>query len=431
MTDDLILWNFTFMQFVRKSMGSNSLSIDHELPVSLPHTRTNPYPAIFSFINFFKESRRRISKSKTPNLPSIFSIASPATNSVSIRKNFLAIVAIHFFVFLYGANVAYSDNTTNRLGLDIVPIGSPNWGSRVNGNFQIIDAFAGVTSTTNTFISSNVFTGYVSFTSTINLQNVQQGSGQCLGVSTSSDVVYVPCGGDNAYVRNGYSSRFMQNFNVTTYTNALDAILEFSYQPPSISLGSSPGAEVLELGTGISTITLSAITVETSSPIVTLAFKKGGTVFYNYPSPSPTGGTESYTDTATLTATTIYTATVGDGSGSTTFNSITFTFVYPFYYGVGAQALTGSQVQSLTKFVQVKQNITTSTSPNNQVYYFAYPQSYGSLTSIIDQNGFNTTAGYTQRSVTLTMMDSTMQPYYIYEFNTLTTQTNFKNTYNF
>lgn len=222
-----------------------------------------------------------------------------------------------------------------------------------------------------------------------------------------------------------------QNFTITKANLMATLGIGPVYAGPAVSLGTSPSAEILELGASLTNVALSAFTVENSSPITTLAFKKGGTTFYNYPSPSPTGGSQSYTDMATLTATTIYTATVGDGSTTNTSNSVTFTFVYPFYYGVGAQALTGAQVQSLTKVLQVKQNTTVITSPSNQVYYFAYPQSYGSLTSIKDQNGFNVTSGYTQRSVTLTMLDSSSQPYYIYEFNTLTTQTNFSNTYNF
>lgn len=204
-----------------------------------------------------------------------------------------------------------------------------------------------------------------------------------------------------------------------------------TYVAPTISLGTSPSAKAVELGTTLTNVALSGFTVEGSSPILSVIFKRNGTAIYSVPSPHSGGGTEMYTDTATVNATATYTATVSDGQTTQTSNSVTFTFVYPFYYGVGAQALTGAQVQALTDLVQVKQNTTVTTSPTNQVYYFAYPQSYGALTSIKDQNGFNVTAGYTQRSVTLTMMDSTSQPYYIYEFNNLTTQTNFANTYNF
>jgi hypothetical protein len=203
------------------------------------------------------------------------------------------------------------------------------------------------------------------------------------------------------------------------------------YVAPAVTLAASPSAETLELGTTLSTVTLSAFTVENSSPITSVVFLRNGSSIFSVPSPHSSGGTEVYADTSGVTATAVYTAKVSDGITTTTSNSVTFTFVYPFYYGVGAQALTGAQVQALTDLVQVKQNTTVTTSPTNQVYYFAYPQAYGSLSSIKDQNGFNVTAGYTQRSASLTMMDSTSQPYYIYEFNNLTTQVNFGNTYSF
>ena len=238
--------------------------------------------------------------------------------------------------------------------------------------------------------------------------------------------------GSTPYIRSGYSSRFSQTFNVAASTQALDAIFNFTYQAPNLTLATTPSGSVKELGTTFTNLALSAFTIETSSPITTLAFKRNGTVFYNYPSPLSTGGTDSFTDTTTVvSATSVYTAVIGDGTSNTTSNSVTFTYVYPFYYGVGASGLTPAQVQTLTKLVINPANTTTVTSPTSQVYYFAYPQTAGSLISIIDQNGFNTLAGYTQRSVTMTMLDSTTQNYYIYEFNTPTTQTSFSNTYKF
>jgi hypothetical protein len=99
-----------------------------------------------------------------------------------------------FISLLFLAASVFADTTTNRMGLTIPTIGSPNWGPKINGDMQIIDAQSGVTSTTNTFVSSNVFTGYTQFASTVNWQNVPHGTGQCLGVNTSSNTVYVACG---------------------------------------------------------------------------------------------------------------------------------------------------------------------------------------------------------------------------------------------
>lgn len=99
---------------------------------------------------------------------------------------------------------------------------------------------------------------------------------------------------------------------------------------------------------------------------------------------------------------------------------ITHTFVYPFYYGVGAQGLTGAQVGALAKIIQTQQNTTRAFAPVNQVYYFAYPAAYPNLTSIKDGNGFNITADWTLHNpVVITGLDGSPQNYKVYEFNNL------------
>jgi hypothetical protein len=99
--------------------------------------------------------------------------------------------------------------------------------------------------------------------------------------------------------------------------------------------------------------------------------------------------------------------------------SASFTFVYPYYYGPGAVGLTAAAVAGLTK------DIRTSTASLNrvftatagQVYYFAYLASYGALTSILDENGFETIGDWTLRTEDITGLDATAQSYRIYEFD--------------
>ncbi len=106
-----------------------------------------------------------------------------------------------------------------------------------------------------------------------------------------------------------------------------------------------------------------------------------------------------------------------------------------FYYGVGAQALDVAGIQALTKFWEPRGSKTLLFSPINQVYYFAYPQSYGDLVSIRDTNGFNITTDWTKtvRTFTLSLPNYAggTSPYNVYEFKNLTTQTNFDITFNF
>jgi hypothetical protein len=106
-----------------------------------------------------------------------------------------------------------------------------------------------------------------------------------------------------------------------------------------------------------------------------------------------------------------------------------------FYYGVGAQALNVAGIQALTKFWEPRGSKTLLFSPNNQVFYFAYPESYGNLVSIRDTNGFNITSDWTKtvRTFTLSLPNYAggTSPYNVYEFKNLTTQTNFDITFNF
>lgn len=112
------------------------------------------------------------------------------------------------------------------------------------------------------------------------------------------------------------------------------------------------------------------------------------------------------------------------------------TWYCPFYYGVGSQGLSVSQLQQLTKAVVSKSNKTYTFSPSNQVFYFAYPQSYGQLISILDPNNFETISDWTLRTETFIpnppyFKNTVNVTYYVYEFKNLTTQTNFNITFKF
>ena len=107
----------------------------------------------------------------------------------------------------------------------------------------------------------------------------------------------------------------------------------------------------------------------------------------------------------------------------------------PFYYGVGAAALSVASLQGLTKQVVGKSNKTYSYSPTGQKFYFAYPAAHGYLTSIKDPNGFDITSSFavTTKSFTVNSpnYEGATMNYYVYESITLQTQTNFAITFNF
>jgi hypothetical protein len=112
----------------------------------------------------------------------------------------------------------------------------------------------------------------------------------------------------------------------------------------------------------------------------------------------------------------------GTSNGGTPQNrdvALSYSFVYPYYFGADVPSLTAAQVAGLTK------QVINSTASANRVYsfdvgdvfYFAYPASYGALTSILDENGFENLSNFTLRTENITGLDSTPVSYRIYEFN--------------
>jgi hypothetical protein len=107
----------------------------------------------------------------------------------------------------------------------------------------------------------------------------------------------------------------------------------------------------------------------------------------------------------------------------------------PTYYGVSAPAATVTTIQGMTKAVQAKANRTYAFSPTVQVFYYAFPASFGVLTSILDANGFETIGDWTLRVENFLNnspdYEGITTSYNIYEFNNLTTQVAFNNTFIF
>lgn len=107
----------------------------------------------------------------------------------------------------------------------------------------------------------------------------------------------------------------------------------------------------------------------------------------------------------------------------------------PSYYGVGAIGLSVAEIQQLTMVNVAKGDKAYNFSPTSQVFYYAYPASYGDLTSILDDNGFETISDWVKTTRSFT----SNPPYYtysttdynVYEFDHITTQVDFTNTFKF
>ena len=151
---------------------------------------------------------------------------------------------------------------------------------------------------------------------------------------------------------------------------------------------------------------------------------------------SPTGLGLLYTNS--LSDRTLHFSVVFQISGTQTSQDVA-KFTPPTFYGVGAaNALSGANtvVDLATLFPGskalrlTKGQANVSFSPVLQRYFWIYPASFGALTKIVDQNGFDVTASFTQSTKSFTLIDgSTSESYYVYESNADTTQTNFLLTF--
>lgn len=110
---------------------------------------------------------------------------------------------------------------------------------------------------------------------------------------------------------------------------------------------------------------------------------------------------------------------------STISQTRTVTYVYPFFHGMSATdySTTGDLYSDggITTLVATGGNKSLSISGNLKYIYFAYPASYGDLSSIIDGNGYNVTTAFTKYTRTQSSVGWSSVSYNIYRTTLLTT----------
>lgn len=223
----------------------------------------------------------------------------------------------------------------------------------------------------------------------------------------------------------GISALTGAQFTSNGLKDTLDKIIRITYTPPTIVLSMSPAQSVREKGTVISSVDMFATITKKSNNIGVVRYYRSGVLVNTNNSPSPSGGVDNYTNNTAFSDNLSFYAEVDDilasGNGPTTVqsNTVSFPFVYPYYSGAGAPGRTPAQVAAMTKDVRastasLNKSFTTS---NGDVYYFAYPASYGALTSIKDENNFETFSDWTLTTANITGLDGNAVSYRIYEFN--------------
>ena len=196
-----------------------------------------------------------------------------------------------------------------------------------------------------------------------------------------------------------------------TTMEVLESIL-FPYQKPTVSFAISPSTTIYESGTTVSSITFTINAAKKSNDIQSIKVYDGSTLLTTITSGVATGGTFTYTYSCNITSNTTLKVEVSDGT-STASATKNITFGYKSYYGFVADgvaiddtAIKGLQNSSL----KTSKALTYSgiTCVDSRIVY-AYPQSQGLLSSILDGSGFEYIDSYDCATIAIDGVN-----YYVY-----------------
>jgi len=228
--------------------------------------------------------------------------------------------------------------------------------------------------------------------------------------------------------------------NVNVGGNNLFEFIEnyfFPFVPATISI--SVSGTVFEVGTN-NNININGTTTANDETIFSNGtLKRDGIDIYLFGSNLSFSTTDNFSPTTQQTINYRAYQDVGNNGNSTTIqsNNIQVNSVYTFLYGVSSANLEsgGTAIYTaLNKLVQLKSNKTVVLNGTNGYIYFAYPSSYGNLTSILDQNGFEQITAFTKYTATVTSVglpNNYSVTYYIYKLNNITSPTNWSYQFKF
>ncbi len=231
-------------------------------------------------------------------------------------------------------------------------------------------------------------------------------------LATNADLTYTNENGTTAAVGGIAAGTTFENESIVS-------ILENLLYPMAISFkATANGAGTYEKGVTVSP-TFTITVTQGASEVESVGIYSGSTLVSS--TAAAQAGTQTgVTLTNALSTTTTLKATAAGGKQSVTSSTLTWTFIDAMYYGAVSSAPDSSDaVKALTKLVKRKasQTVSFTTTSAAGKYCFAYPASYGALSSILDGNGFDNTSDFTQSTVTVTTTAGESVSYYVYTYN--------------
>lgn len=212
----------------------------------------------------------------------------------------------------------------------------------------------------------------------------------------------------------------------TTFTEFVQKLLITEIAPTTSFTASGSG--VKEVGTSVTpTLTLTISSAGTGTPTA-IKFYSGSTLLDTQEYVSGTN-TYTYTMESAITTTTTVKGVLeykkSDNTNASIEKSASYTFVMASYYGAVTTAPTDKAgIIALTKNVKNTKALTTTFSLSNQRSCYAYPASFGNLTSIKDANNFEYLSSYTKTTVIVDEVN-----YNVYTLTDPVTASGFKQVY--
>lgn len=176
-------------------------------------------------------------------------------------------------------------------------------------------------------------------------------------------------------------------------TNLEDIIKDIlvKYQPPAITLTTTPATKLYDIvNDSISTILLKGAVTKKSKPVTKVSFYVGDTLLNEVTTGVADGGNfqYQYNPATPIRSDVTFKATTTDGQQSTN-SSVTIKFVGKSYYGICDASVSDPDETTIKSGSNTLKDTKTYTysgiTTNWGKVFYAYPKSFGALTSIKDE----------------------------------------------
>jgi len=226
----------------------------------------------------------------------------------------------------------------------------------------------------------------------------------------------------NGFITDGTIANLI-NEKFSTLSDKIDLI---NYRVPEIGITLSPTKNVYKYGEVVNGALLNTTLSKKTKDLTEIKYYKDNNVIETKPITTQIAN-DNYVDGSTIQDSTSYYTTISDGTTVVKSDTVSYTFVYPYYSGnvTDGLVINDSLVKSLTENVVVKGDIIKSVTSDGKKFLFAYPTSYGDLSSIADDNGLQLIESFTKSTLTMVMGDNKSQSYNIYLSNDVVYTTNY------